>query len=424
MSVLTLCTFCCSQQFRSLAPTAQVPAPGNQGHGESLPRLLRPLINISSYQDILIFQLALPSPIVYSPFIMDVKIVPAGSRADALLRLLRERIVILDGAMGTMIQTYRLDEAAYRGERFKDWPRDVKGNNDLLNLTRPQVIQEIHRQYFEAGADIIETNTFNSTRTSMADYGMESLAHELNVAGAKNARAAAEAVMAAQPGRVCIVAGALGPTSKTASISGDVNNPAARGVTYDQLVEAYYEQARGLLEGGADVLLVETVFDSLNSKAALFAIAKLFDKVPRVPVMLSFTITDLSGRTLSGQTVEAYWNSVSHFPLLSIGINCALGPKEMRPFIEELSGLAPIYLSAYPNAGLPNPMLPTGFPETPESMAPQLADWAKSGWLNIVGGCCGTPPAHIALIAKAAKHFAPRKPPTVPQYLRLSGLEA
>jgi 5-methyltetrahydrofolate--homocysteine methyltransferase len=355
---------------------------------------------------------------------MDQKHVPAVNRADALLRLLRERIVILDGAMGTMIQTYRLEEADYRGERFQDWPRDVKGNNDLLSLTRPLVIQEIHRQYLQAGADIIETNTFNSTRISMADYGMESLAQELNVGGARNARAAADAVMAAEPGRVCFVAGALGPTNKTASISGNVNNPAARGVTYDQLVEAYYEQARGLLEGGADVLLVETVFDSLNSKAALFAIAKLFDQVPRVPVMLSFTITDLSGRTLSGQTVEAYWNSVSHFPLLSIGINCALGPKEMRPFIEELSGLAPIYLSAYPNAGLPNPMLPTGFPETPESMAPQLADWAAAGWLNIVGGCCGTTPAHISALARAAGKFKPRVPPKVEPWLRLSGMEA
>src|SRR5580658_4422224 len=218
---------------------------------------------------------------------MDQSHVPTVNRADALLRLLRERIVILDGAMGTMIQTYKLEEAAYRGERFRNWPSDVKGNNDLLNLTRPQVIQEIHRQYLEAGADIIETNTFNSTTISMADYGMESLAYELNVAGARNARAAAEAVMAAEPGRVCIVAGALGPTNKTASISGDVNNPAARGVTYDQLVTAYYEQARALLEGGADLLLVETVFDSLNSKAALFAIAELFDEVPRVPVMLS-----------------------------------------------------------------------------------------------------------------------------------------
>ncbi|HUD83636.1 MAG TPA: methionine synthase [Candidatus Saccharimonadales bacterium] len=345
-------------------------------------------------------------------------------RVNALLRLLRERIVILDGAMGTMIQTYRLDEAAYRGERFRDWPRDVQGNNDLLSLTRPQVIREIHRQYFQAGADIIETNTFNCTSISMADYGMESLARELNVAGARNARAAADEIMAAEPGRVCFVAGALGPTNKTASLSGDVNNPAARGITYDQLVAAYYEQADGLLEGGADVLLVETVFDSLNSKAALFAIAQLFDKRPRVPVMLSFTITDLSGRTLSGQTVEAYWNSVSHFPLLSIGINCALGPKEMRPFIEELSGLAPIYISAYPNAGLPNPMLPTGFPETPETLAPQLADWAKSGWLNIVGGCCGTTPAHIKALAQAARAFPPRVPAPVEPFLRLSGLEA
>ena len=297
---------------------------------------------------------------------------PPPDRAAALLRLLRERIVILDGAMGTMIQTYRLSEEGYRGARFRDWPRDVQGNNDLLNLTQPKIVQSVHRQYLEAGADIIETNTFNSTTISMADYGMESLAHELNVAGAQNARAAADAVMAANPGRTCWVAGALGPTNKTASLSGDVSNPAARSITYDQLAGAYHEQARGLLEGGADMLLVETVFDSLNSKAALFAIARLFEDWidrparprpaghRRLPVMLSFTITDLSGRTLSGQTVEAYWNSVSHFPLLSIGINCALGPKEMRPFIEELSGLAPIYVSAYPNAGLPNPMLADG----------------------------------------------------------------
>ncbi len=340
------------------------------------------------------------------------------------MRLLPERIVILDGAMGTMIQTYRLDEAGYRGQRFKDWKSDVKGNNDLLNLTQTHLIQGIHRQYLEAGADIIETNTFNSTTISLADYGMEALAYELNVAGAKNARAAADAVMAAESGRTCFVAGALGPTSKTASISGSVSDPAARGVTYDQLVEAYYDQARGLLEGGSDLLLVETVFDSLNSKAALFAIAKLFEDLGRrVPVMLSFTITDLSGRTLSGQTVEAYWNSVSHFPLLSIGINCALGPKEMRPFIEELSGLAPIYISTYPNAGLPNPMLPTGFPETPETFAPQLAEWAAAGWLNIVGGCCGTTAEHIKALAQAVKKFAPRVPPKVEPYLRLSGLE-
>ena len=276
----------------------------------------------------------------------------------------------------------------------------------------------------------------------MADYGMESLAYELNVAGARNACAAASEVMIAHPGRTCFVAGALGPTNKTASLSGDVNNPAARSITYDQLVDAYYEQARGLLEGGSDLLLVETVFDSLNSKAALFAIAKLFDElgieaVPagapadpppggrrRVPVMLSFTIVDKSGRTLSGQTVEAYWNSVSHFPLLSIGINCALGPKEMRPFIEELSGLTPIYVSAYPNAGLPDPLLPTGFPETPETLAPQLAEWAQSGWLNIVGGCCGTTPAHIKAIADAVKNAKPRVAPVIKPWLRLSGLEA
>ena len=360
----------------------------------------------------------------YSRLVVNEKNGQILHRSDLLLRLLRERIVILDGAMGTMIQGHRLEEADYRGERFKHWPRPLKGNNDLLNLTRPGIIQEIHRQYLLAGADIIETNTFNSTAISMADYGMESLALELNAAGARNARAAADALMAAEPGRVCFVAGALGPTSKTASISGDVNNPAARGVTYDQLVAAYCEQGRGLLAGGADLLLVETVFDSLNSKAALFAIAKLFDEAPRVPVMLSFTITDLSGRTLSGQTVEAYWNSVSHFPLLSIGINCALGPREMRPFIEELSGLAPVYLSAYPNAGLPNPMLPGGFPETPETMAPQLADWAAAGWLNIVGGCCGTTPAHIKAIARAARNFPPRVPPKVEPWLRLSGLEA
>jgi 5-methyltetrahydrofolate--homocysteine methyltransferase len=347
------------------------------------------------------------------------------SRADVLPRLLSERIVILDGAMGTMIQTYKLDEAGYRGERFRDWKKDVKGNNDLLNLTQPNLIKSIHRQYLDAGADIIETNTFNSTTISLADYGMEALVHELNVAGAKNARAAADAAEAATPGRVCFVAGAIGPTNRTASISGNVNDPAARGVTYDQLVEAYAQQAAALLEGGADLLLVETVFDSLNSKAALFAISGLFEKLGRsVPVMLSFTITDLSGRTLSGQTVEAYWNSVSHFPLLSIGINCALGPKEMRPFIEELSRIAPIHVSAYPNAGLPNPMLPTGFPETPESLAPQLAEWAQSGWLNIVGGCCGTTAAHIKAIAQAVKPFAPRVLPKIEPYLRLSGLEA
>jgi 5-methyltetrahydrofolate--homocysteine methyltransferase len=346
------------------------------------------------------------------------------NRTQELEHLLRERIVILDGAMGTMIQTYALDEAAFRGDRFKDSPQDLKGNNDLLSLTQPQIIQAIHRQYLEAGADIIESNTFNSTTISLADYKLEKLSYELNVAGARNARAAADAVMAAQPGRVCFVAGALGPTGKTASLSPDVHNPAYRAITFDQLVGAYCEQTRGLLDGGVDVLLLETVFDSLNSKAALFAIDKYFEETGRrVPVMVSFTITDLSGRTLSGQTVEAYWNSISHNKLMSVGINCALGPKEMRPFIEELSGIADIPVSAYPNAGLPNPMLPTGFPETPETLAPQLQEWAENGWLNIVGGCCGTTPAHIHAIADAVHGLPPRVPPGIEPFTRLSGLE-
>lgn len=341
-----------------------------------------------------------------------------------LERLLKEQILILDGAMGTMIQARKLEEADFRGERFKDSPQDLKGNNDLLNLTQPRIIKAIHRQYLEAGADIIETNTFNSTSVSLADYGMQGLAYELSLAGARLARQAADSVMAECPGRICFVAGALGPTNKTASISPDVHNPAFRAITYDQLVAAYQDQIRGLLEGGVDLLLVETVFDSLNSKAALFAIDASFEQIGRrVPVMLSFTITDRSGRTLSGQTVEAYWNSVSHHSLLSIGINCALGPKEMRPFIEELSGLANIFVSAYPNAGLPNPMLPTGFPETPETLAPQLREWAANGWLNLVGGCCGTTPAHIKALAEAVQGLPPRVLPTVPPYLRLSGLE-
>jgi len=346
-------------------------------------------------------------------------------RTQELERLLRERIVILDGAMGTMIQAHKLEESGFRGERFKDWPQDLKGNNDLLSLTQPQIIQDIHRQYLEAGADIIEANTFNSTTISLADYKLERLAYELNLAGARNARAAADAVMAAQPGRVCFVAGAMGPTSKTASLSPDVHNPAFRAITFDQLVEAYSEQTRGLLDGGVDLLLLETVFDSLNSKAALFAFDKYFEETGhRVPVMVSFTITDLSGRTLSGQTVEAYWNSISNHKLLSVGINCAFGPKEMRPFIEELAGIADIAVSAYPNAGLPNPMLPTGFPETPETLAPQLKEWAENGWLNILGGCCGTTPAHIRALAEAVRGLPPRVPPKIAPATRLSGLEA
>jgi 5-methyltetrahydrofolate--homocysteine methyltransferase len=344
---------------------------------------------------------------------------------DQLEQLLCQRLVMIDGAMGTMIQRYKLDEAAYRGERFKDWPSDLKGNYDLLSLTQPQVIEEIHYQYLDAGADIIETNTFSAQAVSLGEFGMESLAREFNLAAAKCARRAADKFKVERPDRIVFVAGSLGPMNKTTSLSPDVNDPAFRAVTYDQVAAAYYEQAKALVDGGVDLLIVETVFDSLNSKAALFAIQKLFDDTgQRLPLMLSFTITDLSGRTLSGQTVEAYFHATSHAPLLSIGINCALGPKEMRPYIEELSSLAPIYVSAYPNAGLPNPLLPTGFPETPETMAPQLAEWAERGFLNFVGGCCGTTPDHIRAIAEAVRPFKPRTPAERKPYLCLSGLEA
>src|SRR5690348_5862296 len=281
-------------------------------------------------------------------------------------QLLRERVVIIDGAMGTMIQGYQLDEAAYRGREFAGHAHDLKGCNDLLCITKPDLIQQIHEQFLDAGADLIETNTFNSTPISMADYKLEDHVYQLNLAGATVARRAADRAMAKDPSRPRFVAGAMGPTNRTASLSPDVNNPAFRAVTYDQLVEAYTEQARGLLDGGVDVLLVETVFDSLNSKAALFAIDRYFEQIGRrVPVMVSFTTTQRgNNRTLSGQTVEAYWNSISHMPLLSVGINCALGAREMRPHIEELSTIAPVYLSCYPNAGLPNAF--GGFDETPE----------------------------------------------------------
>ncbi|HKE02426.1 MAG TPA: homocysteine S-methyltransferase family protein, partial [Blastocatellia bacterium] len=343
---------------------------------------------------------------------------------DKLEQLLRQRIVIIDGAMGTTLQRYQLDEASYRGERFMDWAQELKGNHDLLNLTRPEVVAEVHRAYLEAGADIIETNTFSAQAVSLADYKMGHLAYELNVAAGSIARRVADEYMAEHPDRICFVAGAMGPMNRALSLSPDVNNPAHRAVTYDQVMQAYYDQARGLVDGGVDILIVETVFDSLNSRAALFAIHKLFDDTGvKLPVMCSFTITDASGRTLSGQTVEAYWNSVSNHDLLSVGINCALGPKEMRPFIEELARIAPIYVRAYPNAGLPDPLSPTGFPETPETMAPQLRDWARQGWLNFVGGCCGTTPEHIRAIAAAVKDCQPRVIPTPEPYLRLSGLE-
>ena len=340
--------------------------------------------------------------------------------------LLKERILILDGAMGTMIQRYKLDEAAFRGTRFQQWTKDLKGHNDLLNVTQPAVIEAIHRQYLEAGADIIETNTFNSQAVSLADYGMDDLGYELSKAGAECARRAVAGVIAAQPARRCFVAGAIGPTTKTSSISTDSNDAAARGTTFPELVHAYAEQVRGLLDGGVDLLLVETIFDTLNAKAAFFAIQQLYAEGARqVPIMASVTFIQAgSNRGFSGQTVEGFWNSISHVPLLSVGMNCALGPKEMRPLIEELSQLAPIYVSSHPNAGLPNPLLPTGFPETPESLAPQLREWAQNGWLNIVGGCCGTTPDHIRQIAGAVQGVSPRRPGRVEPYLRLSGLEA
>jgi 5-methyltetrahydrofolate--homocysteine methyltransferase len=339
--------------------------------------------------------------------------------------LLRRRIVIIDGAMGTMLQRYKLDEAGFRGERFRDWPLDLKNNCDLLSLTQPQIVREIHRQYLEAGADIIETNTFTAQSVSLADFRMEHLAYEINVASARLAREVVDEFTAENPERVCFVGGSFGPTNRSASLSKEVNNPAARDVTYDELVAAYYEQARGLADGGADIFIVETVFDSLNSKAALFAIQKYFDETGRkLPVMLSFTIIGKDGRTMSGQTVEAYWNAVAHMDLLSVGINCALGPDEMRPFIEELQQIAPVYISCYPNAGLPDPLSPTGFPETPETMAPKLGEWARSGWLNLVGGCCGTTPDHIRAIAEAVKDCPPHKVVEREPYLRLSGMDA
>jgi 5-methyltetrahydrofolate--homocysteine methyltransferase len=353
-------------------------------------------------------------------------VVDVRTDTDRALRdLLARRILIIDGAMGTMIQRERLSEADYRGERFRDHPSDLKGMNDLLCLTKPEVVEKIHRQYLEAGADIIETNTFNAVTIALADYKLEAHAYEINLAAARVARRAADEVMGKEAGRRRFVAGALSPTTRSASMSRDVNDPGARGVTYDDLLAAYEEQIRGLVDGGADILLVETAFDTLNMKAALFAIDLYFEATGRrLPVMASGTITDLSGRTMIGQTIEAFWNSISHANLLSVGLNCALGATEMRPYIEELARLAPIPLSCYPNAGLPNPLLETGFPEGPEDTSRLLKEFGEQGWLNIVGGCCGTTPDHIRAIAKVAAELRPRVPPKVPGYSRFSGLEA
>ncbi|MBZ5495215.1 MAG: methionine synthase [Acidobacteriia bacterium] len=344
-------------------------------------------------------------------------------KATSMEQLLRERILVLDGAMGTMIQRLHLDEAAYRGVRFAGHASDLRGNHDLLNLTQPQVVRAIHAEYLSAGADIIETNSFNANPISLADYHLEKLAYDINLAAARIARSAVNEARAAEPSRSLFVAGAIGPTNKTASISPDVNNPGFRAVTFDQLVAAYEIQVRGLVEGGVDVLLVETAFDTLNAKAALFAIDRYCEELQRrIPVMVSMTITDASGRTLSGQTPEAFWSSVSHAGLLSVGINCALGAAELRTHLEDLSGLVPVYLSCHPNAGLPNAF--GGYDQTPEEMARILGRYADNGWLNIVGGCCGTTPDHIRAIAETVRSCKPRIPGVPEPYTRLSGLEA
>jgi 5-methyltetrahydrofolate--homocysteine methyltransferase len=339
---------------------------------------------------------------------------------DALTSILRERIMVLDGAMGTAIQRDRPDEAGYRGERFADHPSDLVGNNDLLTLTQPQLIRAIHEDYLTSGADIIETNTFNANAISLADYGLEELAYELNFESARLARAAADAV--ATDERPRWVAGAMGPTTRTASISPDVNDPGARNVSFDQLAEAYLVAARGLVDGGADLLMIETIFDTLNAKAAIFAVETLFEEQGRRwPVVISGTITDASGRTLSGQVTEAFWDSIRHARPLAVGLNCALGARDMRPYVAELSRLADSFVSVYPNAGLPNAF--GEYDETPDQTAAVLAEFADAGFLNLVGGCCGTTPDHIAAIASAVDGKARREPVTHEPVMRLSGLE-
>jgi 5-methyltetrahydrofolate--homocysteine methyltransferase len=345
-----------------------------------------------------------------------------SARLKALQQALKERILILDGGMGTMIQSYRLEEEDYRGKRFAGWPSDVKGNNDLLILTRPDVIGAIEKEYLDAGADILETNTFNATQVSQADYGMEALVYELNVEGARLARKVADAKTLETPDKPRFVAGVLGPTSRTCSLSPDVNNPGYRNVTFDELVENYTEATKGLIEGGADMILIETIFDTLNAKAAIFAVQGVYEELGfQLPIMISGTITDASGRTLSGQTTEAFWNSVRHANPISVGLNCALGASELRPYLEELSNKAQTHVSAHPNAGLPNEF--GEYDEAPNQTAAVIEEFAQSGFLNIVGGCCGTTPAHIKAIANIVAGYAPRVIPDIPKACRLSGLE-
>ncbi len=336
-------------------------------------------------------------------------------RTAELTRLLRQRILVMDGAMGTMIQQHKLSEDDFRGARacgLHDHARDLRGDNDVLVLTQPEVIREIHDAYLEAGADVIETNTFSATSIAQSDYGLEGRAKEINFAAARIARECCDAWTARTPDKPRFVAGALGPTNRTASISPDVNDPGARNVSFDVLCLAYAEAVEGLAEGGADLILVETVFDTLNAKAALFAVESYFDRVGRrLPVVVSGTITDASGRTLSGQTPEAFWNSVRHVRPLAVGLNCALGAALMRPYIEEIARVADTFVSCYPNAGLPNPMSDTGYDETPEQTSRLIRDFAQSGFVNVVGGCCGTTPAHIRAIAEAVKSLPPRRVP-------------
>ncbi|MCG6954022.1 MAG: homocysteine S-methyltransferase family protein, partial [Betaproteobacteria bacterium] len=342
------------------------------------------------------------------------------AKLDALLA---ERILLLDGAMGTMIQRERLAEEDYRGTRFRDWPQELRGNNDLLVLTQPELIRRLHADYLRAGADIIETNTFNATAVSMADYGMQALVSELNLEAARLAKEVAREWEARDPARPRFVAGVLGPTSRTASISPDVNDPGYRAVSFDDLMATYSEAVHGLIEGGADLILVETVFDTLNAKAALFAIETAFDaRGLRLPVMVSGTITDASGRTLSGQTTEAFYNSVRHARPIAVGLNCALGARELRPYVEELSNVAATNVSCHPNAGLPNAF--GEYDDTPDSMAQAMGEWARAGWLNLAGGCCGTTPEHLHAIADALAGVAPRVIPEPKPALRLAGLEA
>ncbi len=335
-----------------------------------------------------------------------------------------KRMIFLDGAMGTMIQRHRLEEEDFRGDLFQDHPIDLKGNNDLLSLTRPEIIYGIHKEYFEAGCDIVETNTFNSTSIAQADYGLEDWVKTINTESAKLAVKAAGEIMKENPGRKCFVAGALGPTNKTASMSPDVNDPSYRAVSFDDLVHAYFEQSEALIDAGVDILFPETTFDTLNLKAAIYAIEELFDaRGKRIPVMISVTITDRSGRTLSGQTVEAFWNSIRHAKPFSVGLNCALGAQGMKPYLEELSRIADCRVSCYPNAGLPNPLSETGYDETPEVTSAVLSDFAKRGFLNIVGGCCGTTPEHIKMVVSTLSSIAPREIPSPQTATRLSGLE-